>query len=134
MQFHFQYIGRVLIVVLLFFVVFIGFLAYLFTGNLVLGFFFFILSFIITLPAIVLISGIRLVNTIRDDINKMLKISVNTAKYIFNDSQMLVQQRQSGLPISDVFKGVAIYVIRSSLKKSASEKNQIYDKSICFFS
>ncbi len=134
MQFHFQYIGRVLIVVLLFFVVFIGFLAYLFTGNLVLGFFFFILSFIITLPAIVLISGIRLVNTIRDDINKMLKISVNTAKYIFNDSQMLVQQRQSGLPISDVFKGVAIYVIRSSLKKSASEKNQIYGKSICFFS
>ncbi len=134
MQFHFQYIGRVLIVVLLFSVVFIGFLAYLFTGNLVLGFFFFILSFIITLPAIVLISGIRLVNTIRDDINKMLKISVNTAKYIFNDSQMLVQQRQSGLPISDVFKGVAIYVIRSSLKKSASEKNQIYGKSICFFS
>ncbi len=134
MQFYFQYIGRVLIVVLLFSVVFIGFLAYLFTGNLVLGFFFFILSFIITLPAIVLISGIRLVNTIRDDINKMLKISVNTAKYIFNDSQMLVQQRQSGLPISDVFKGVAIYVIRSSLKKSASEKNQIYGKSICFFS
>ncbi len=93
MQFYFQYIGRVLIVMLLFSVVFIGFLAYLFTGNLVLGFFFFILSFIITLPAIVLISGIRLVNTIRDDINKMLKISVNTAKYIFNDSQMLVQQR-----------------------------------------
>ncbi len=134
MQFYFQYIGRVLIVVLLFFVVFIGFLAYLFTGNLVLGFFFFIQSFIITLPAIVLISGIRLVNTIRDDINKMLKISVNTTKYIFNDSQMLVKQRQSGLPISDVFKGVAIYVIRSSLKKSASEKNQIYGKSICFFS
>jgi hypothetical protein len=115
------YIGRVLISVMLFFLILIGVLAYLVTNHFILGFFFYLFSFLITLPSILLISGVRLLNTIKDDINKVFKICIDTTEYIYNDSQMLLEQRKSGLPISttfkDIFRGVAIYVIRPSLKK-----------------
>lgn len=120
------YIGKVLLVVVLAFMVLIGLLAYEYTSHFMLGFLFFILSYVVSLPSIVLISGIRLIYTIREDINKVFEICIDTTKHIYNDSQLLKEQRESGLPLSatfrDVFRGVAIYVIRPSLKKVLAKR------------
>jgi len=120
------YIGKVLLMVIGCFAAFLIFLAYSYTNYFITGFLFFVLSYAISLPSIVLVSGIRLIYTIRDDINKVFEICVDTTKHIYNDSQLLREQRKSGLPISatfkDVFRGVAIYVIRPSLKKVLAKR------------
>lgn len=120
------YIGRVLVSVILVFLVFLVFTGYFSTTNPILFFLFFILSFIISAPSIILTSCIRLINTIKSDINKVYQISIDTTKYIYNDSKLLYEQRKEGIPLSstfnDVFKGVAMYVIRPSLKKALEKK------------
>lgn len=51
----------------------------------------------------------------------MFKITLETTKHVYEDSGLLKGQREANLPLkstfSDVFKGVAMYVIRPSLKK-----------------
>ena len=125
------YIGKVLVVVVIFFVVLFLFMAFFSTNYFILGFLFFILSYAVSLPSIIIISAIRLINTIRDDINKVIDITVETTKHIYNDSNLLKEQRESGIPLkssfADAFRGVSLYVIRPSLKK-------VLERRIKFFS
>jgi len=125
------YIGKVLVVVVVFFVVFFLFIAFISTNYFILGFLFFSLSYAVSLPSIIIISTIRLINTIRDDINKVIDITVETTKHIYNDSNLLMEQRETGIPLknsfADSFRGVSLYVIRPSLKK-------VLERRIKFFS
>lgn len=121
-----MYIGKVSITVVIFFLILLGFLTYVSTSFFVWSFFFFILSLAITIPSIVLVSAVRLINTINEDINKVFGICVDTTKFIYEDSKLLYQQNKLGLPAAgtfkDVFRGVAIYVIRPSLKKVLTKR------------
>ena len=83
-----------------------------------------------SLPTIILISAIRLINRIRDDLNKVILITTETAIHVYNDTRQLGTQRSEGVPVSatfkDVFRGVALFVIKPSLKK-------VLEKRIKFF-
>ncbi len=120
------YIGRVLLtVVVAFFLLFI-LISQEVTNYFILGVIFFIFSYIISLPSILIISMIRLIDTIRNDLNKIIEICIDTTKYIYEDSSLLKEQHKNGVPISstfkDVFRGVALYVIRPSLKKVLAKR------------
>lgn len=120
------YIGKVFgTVVIIAFCLIIG-LAYLNTIHWSLAILFTLLTFVLSLPSIVLISVIRLINTICDDINKVIEISIETTKHVYNDSGLIKEQRQSGVPLkssfSDVFRGVSLYVIRPSLQRVLSKR------------
>ena len=124
------YIGRVVLSVLLAFIFVIGLLGYFTTNYTILGFFFFMLAFAISIPSLILVSAIRLINTIRNDINRVIEISVETTAHIYNDSKLLAQQRSKGVPLkssfNDVFRGVSLYVIRPSLIKVLNRKIKFF--------
>lgn len=115
------YIGKVAIKVVFFFILVGVLLSYFFTGNFFFGFLFFLISFVLSIPSMVLISCISLTNTIKNDLNTIIKICFDTSKHVYNDSKLVYNQRELGVPLkstfNDVFRGVAIYVIRPSLKK-----------------
>ncbi len=115
------YIGKVVGVTLLVGLVLIGCLSSINTSHWLLAILFFLLMFIISFPSIVIISIIRLIKTIISDINNVLTISIETTKHVYEDSGLLREQNKSGVELKssfmDVFRGVALYVIRPSLKR-----------------
>lgn len=121
-----MYIGKVALMVVVFFLILIGVLTYFATSFFLWTILFFILSFVVTVPTIVLVSAVRLLNTINGDINKVFNICVDTTKYVYEDSKLLYQQKELGLSraatFKDLFRGVALYVIRPSLKKALEKK------------
>lgn len=120
------YIGKVAFTVVITGLFIIIGLAYFNTTHWTLTFLFTLLTFIITSPSLVLISIIRLINTIVSDINNVIAISIETTKHVYEDSGLIKEQRASGLPLkssfTDVFRGVSLYVIRPSLKKVLSKR------------
>ena len=120
------YIGKVFGTVVIIALALIIGVAYLNTIHWSLAILFTLLTFALSLPSIVLVSVIRLINTICDDINKVIEISIETTKHVYNDSGLIKEQRQSGVPLkssfSDVFRGVSLYVIRPSLQRVLSKR------------
>lgn len=124
------YIGKVLGLTVLIASVLLFVYAYFQNEYILLVILLFLLCFIVSLPSIILISAIRLINTIRDDLNKVILIAAETAVHAYNDTRQLGTQRSEGEPIStsfkDVFRGVALFVIKPTLKK-------VLEKRIKFF-
>lgn len=120
------YIGKVMSSVVITAIVLLIGLAYFNTIHWSLGALFTLITFVVSLPSIILISIIRLINTICEDINKVIEISIETTKHIYNDTGLIKEQRQNGIPIkssfSDVFRGVSLYVIRPSLQRVLSKR------------
>ncbi len=120
------YIGKVMGTVVIIALLLIIGLAYFYTIHWSLGLLFTLITFAISLPSIVLTSIIRLINTICEDINKVIEISIETTKHVYNDSELIKEQRQSGVPLkssfTDVFRGVSLYVIRPSLQRVLSKR------------
>lgn len=120
------YIGKVAFSVVITGLLLIIGLAYFITSHWTLTILFALLTFIITSPSLILISIIRIINTIVSDINNVVSISIETTKHVYEDSGLIKQQRASNIPLkssfSDVFRGVSLYVIRPSLKKVVSKK------------
>jgi len=120
------YIGKVMGAVVVIALLIITSLAYFYTIHWSLGILFTLITFVVSLPSIVLTSIIRLINTICEDINKVIEISIETTKHVYNDSGLIKEQRQSGLPLkssfTDVFRGVSLYVIRPSLQRVLSKR------------
>ncbi len=124
------YIGKVLGLTVLVASVLLFVYAYFQNEYILLVILLFLLLFIVSLPSIILISGIRLINTIRDDLNKVITITTETAIHVYNDTRQLGAQRSEGAPVStsfkDVFRGVGLFVIKPTLKK-------VLEKRIKFF-
>lgn len=124
------YIGKVLGLTVLIASVLLFVYAYFQNEYILLVILLFLLFFVVSLPSIILISAIRLINTIRDDLNKVILITTETAIHAYNDTRQLGVQRSEGEPIStsfkDVFRGVALFVIKPTLKK-------VLEKRIKFF-
>lgn len=124
------YIGKVLGLTVLIASVLLFVYAYFQNEYILLVILLFLLFFVVSLPSIILISAIRLINTIRDDLNKVILITTETAIHAYNDTRQLGTQRSEGEPIStsfkDVFRGVALFVIKPTLKK-------VLEKRIKFF-
>lgn len=120
------YIGKVFGTIVIIALALIIGVAYLNTIHWSLAILFTLLTFALSLPSIVLVSVIRLINTICDDLNKVIEISIETTKHVYNDSGLIKEQRQSGVPLkssfSDVFRGVSLYVIRPSLQRVLSKR------------
>lgn len=120
------YIGKVMATVVVASLLLIIGLAYFNTTHWSLGILFTLLTFVVSLPSIILISVIRLIRTICDDINNVIEITIETAKHVYNDSGLIKAQRQNGLPLkssfTDVFRGVSLYVIRPSLQRVLSKR------------
>ncbi|GAB5565155.1 MAG: hypothetical protein Wins2KO_22180 [Winogradskyella sp.] len=125
------YIGKVLGTVLLVFLVFLSLFAHFFIQNTFLAFIFWIITLVLSLPSVVLFSVIRLFSTIQSDIEKVYEITLKTAKDAYNDGGLLKAQRQGDVPLqttfADVFKGVALFVVRPLLCR-------VLEKRIKFFS
>ena len=115
------YIGKVLGTNLAIFWVLLTLFCIFFIDNTFLSVLFWVLTFVISIPSILLFSIIRLFSTIKNDIDNVFKITLETTKHVYEDAGLLKDQRAANLPLkatfSDVFKGVAMYVIRPSLKK-----------------
>lgn len=115
------YIGKVLGTNLVIFWVLLTLFCVFFIDNTFLSILFWLITFIISIPSILLFSIVRLFSTIKDDIDNVFKITLETTKHVYEDADLIKQQREENLPLkatfSDVFKGVAMYVIRPSLKK-----------------
>lgn len=115
------YIGKVLGTNLLIFWALLTLFCIFFIDNTFFSVLFWVLTFVISVPSILLFSIIRLFSTIKNDIDNVFKITLETTKHVYEDAGLLKQQRKEDLPLkatfSDVFKGVAMYVIRPSLKK-----------------
>lgn len=124
------YIGRVAIIVFIAFIIGFILLANTYALNIVTGIVFFLLSFIISLPSMVLVTVIRLIRTVRDDLTKVFNISVETTRHVYEDSILLIEQRKQNLPFSstfkDVFKGVILYVILPSIAKVMTRKLKFF--------
>ena len=124
------YIGRILGLTVLIASVILFVYAYFQNEYILLVILLFLLLFVVSLPTIILISAIRLINRIRDDLNKVILITTETAIHVYNDTRQLGTQRSEGVPVStsfkDVFRGVALFVIKPSLKK-------VLEKRIKFF-
>lgn len=124
------YIGKVLGTNLIAFWLLLTFFCYFFIDNIFLSTLYWLLTFILSIPSILLFSIIRLFSTIKNDIDKVFKITLETSKHVYEDAGLIKQQRDENLSLkttfSDVFKGVAMYVIRPSLKK-------VLEKRIKFF-
>lgn len=120
------YIGKVMGTVVIIALLLIIGLAYINTIHWSLGILFTLLTFVLSLPSIILTSIIRLINTICEDINKVVEIAIETTKHVYNDSGLIKEQRQSGIPLkssfTDVFRGVSLYVIRPSLQRVLSKR------------
>lgn len=115
------YAGRVVLNVILLSIIGLLLLTQQVSNYFITGFFFFTLSFAISLPSIVLLSTIRLIDTIKEDFIRIIEICVETSKHVYEDSILLKEQRANNVPLSatfkDVFRGVSLYVIRPALKK-----------------
>ncbi|GGG14832.1 hypothetical protein GCM10011344_14310 [Dokdonia pacifica] len=124
------YIGRILGLTVLIASVILFVYAYFQNEYILLVILLFLLLFVVSLPTIILISAIRLINRIRDDLNKVILITTETAIHVYNDTRQLGTQRSEGVSVStsfkDVFRGVALFVIKPSLKK-------VLEKRIKFF-
>ena len=124
------YIGKILGLTVLIASVILFVYAYFQNEYILLVILLFLLLFVVSLPTIILISAIRLINRIRDDLNKVILITTETAIHVYNDTRQLGTQRSEGVPVSatfkDVFRGVALFVIKPSLKK-------VLEKRIKFF-
>lgn len=124
------YIGKVLGTNLIAFWVLLTLICCCFIDNTFLSVLYWLLAFIISIPSILLFSVIRLFSTINDDIDKVLKITLETSKHVYEDAGLIKQQREEQLPIkttfSDVFKGVSIYVIAPSLKKVLKKRIKFF--------
>ena len=120
------YIGKVMGTVVIIALTLIIGLAYFNTIHWSLGILFTLITFAVSLPSIILTSIIRLINTICEDINKVVEISIETTKHVYNDSGLIKEQRQNGVPLkssfTDVFRGVSLYVIRPSLQRVLSKR------------
>jgi len=120
------YIGKVMSTVVITAMVLLIGLAYFNTIHWSLGILFTLITFIVSLPSIILVSIIRLINTICEDINKVVSIAIETTKHVYNDSGLIKEQRQNGIPLkssfSDVFRGVSLYIIRPSLQRVLSKR------------
>lgn len=120
------YIGKVMSIVIIVTLFIISGLAYFYTIHWGFSILFILITFIVSLPSIILISIIRLINTISDDINKVIAISIETTKHVYKDSGLLKNQRQNGVSLkssfTDVFRGVSLYIIRPGLKRVLSKK------------
>ena len=125
-----MYIGKILGLTVLIASVILFVYAYFQNEYILLVILLFLLLFVVSLPTIILISAIRLINRIRDDLNKVILITTETAIHVYNDTRQLGVQRSEGVPVStsfkDVFRGVALFVIKPSLKK-------VLEKRIKFF-
>jgi len=115
------YIGKVLGINLVIFWALLTFFCIFFIDSTFLSVLFWIITFIVSIPSILLFSIIRLFSTIKNDIDNIFKITLETTKHVYEDAGLLKQQRKADLPLkatfSDVFRGVAMYIIRPSLKK-----------------
>lgn len=115
------YIGKVLGTNLIIFWISLTLFCLFFIDNSFLSFVFWLLAFIMSIPSILLFSIIRLFSTIKDDIDNVFRITLETSKHVYEDAGLIKQQREENIPLkstfSDVFKGVALYVIRPSLNK-----------------
>lgn len=124
------YIGRVLVLNLVVFWILLSLFCIFFIDNTFLSFLYWFLAFIISIPSIILFSIVRLFSTIKSDIDKVFKITLETSKHVYEDAGLIKQQREESLPLkttfSDVFKGVAIYVIRPSLKKVLQKRIKFF--------
>lgn len=124
------YIGRIVGLTVLIASVVLFVYAYFQNEYILLVILLFLLFFVVSLPTIVLVSAIRLINRIRDDLNKVILITTETAIHVYNDTRQLGTQQSEGIPVStsfkDVFRGVALFVIKPSLKK-------VLEKRIKFF-
>ncbi len=120
------YIGKVALTVVVVFAIAIGFLSAYVTDNVWFALLFFLLTYIISLPSIVLVSAVRLIHTINNDVNKVMEICVDTTNYVYKDLLLLREQNKEGLPATtsfkDVFRGVSFYVIRPSLNRVLTSK------------
>lgn len=120
------YIGKVALKVVLGGIFAIFILGFLSTNHWVLTLLFSLLTVIISSPSLVLISFIVLINTIVSDIHKVIQITIETTKHVYEDSGLLKEQRTSGLPLkssfTDVFRGVSLYIVRPSLQRVLSKK------------
>ena len=83
------YIGKVLGLTVLIASVLLFIYAYFQNEYILLVILLFLLFFIVSLPSIILISAIRLINTIRDDLNKVITITTETAIHVYNDTRQL---------------------------------------------
>lgn len=124
------YISKVLVTNLVVLWLLLTVICVFFIDNTFLSIVYWFLAFIISIPSLLLFSIVRLFSTIKNDIDKVFKITLETSKHVYKDAGLIKQQRQENLPLkamfSDVFKGVAMYVIRPSLKK-------VLKKRISFF-
>ena len=124
------YIGKVLGTNLIIFWALLTLFCIFFLDNIFLGVLFWIITFIVSIPSILLFSIIRLFSTIKNDIDNVFKITLETTKHVYEDAGLLKQQREADLPLkatfSDVFKGVAMYVIRPSLKKVLEKRIKLF--------
>ena len=124
------YVGKVFAKVVLLFMLVLGVFTFFYVEHAVLGILFFLLAFAVSVPSLALFSVIRLFTTIRDDIDKIFEITLDTAKYVYNDTKALREQHQNDVPLkssfTDVFRGVALYVIRPSLKRVIAKRIRFF--------
>ena len=124
------YIGKVLGTNLVIFWILLTLFCLIYIDNTFLSVLFWVITFVISIPSILSFSIVRLFSTIKNDIDNVFKITLETTKHVYEDAGLLKQQREADLPLkatfSDIFKGVAMYVIRPSLKK-------VLEKRIKFF-
>lgn len=125
------YIGKVFGLVLLVFICALTIFSSLFISSTFLSIVFWVITFVVSLPSVILFSVIRLFSTIQSDIEKVYKITLQTAKHVYKDSGVIKTQRKEKTPIkhtfSDVFKGVGLFVIKPVLCK-------VLERRIKFFS
>ncbi|OWW25045.1 hypothetical protein B4Q04_10880 [Zobellia sp. OII3] len=90
------------------------------------GFLFFVIALVVTMPSVILFSVIRLFSTIKSDLEKVYAITLDTALHVYDDANKLKEQRTNNVALKysfvDVFKGVALYVIRPTLKGVLSKR------------
>ena len=131
-----MYIGKVVGQVVLIFLGLLILFSFLTISNNFLALLFILIVFAISVPSMLLFSVIRLFSTIRDDINNVFRITVETTVYVIEDTGILRDQRKTGAPIkhtfSDVFKGVALYVIRPSLKRVLTRRIKYFAGPLAF--
>ncbi|APY08424.1 hypothetical protein BWZ20_08995 [Winogradskyella sp. J14-2] len=124
------YIGKVFGLVLLVFLVMLTMVAYMHFQNTFFGILFWFLAFIISLPTVIIFSVIRLFSTIQSDIEKVYEITLQTTKNIYKDTGLLRTQRQNDVTLkttfSDVFKGVALFVIKPALNKVIGKRVKFF--------
>ncbi|MCV6629130.1 MAG: hypothetical protein OIF50_04645 [Flavobacteriaceae bacterium] len=91
---------------------------------------YYFLCYTVSIPSLLLFSVIRLFTTIRNDLNKVFDIAIDTTKFVYDDSKKLRQQRKAKVPLkqsfTDVFKGVSLFVIRPSLKRVLHKRLRIF--------